>query len=131
MNETTQTEEVIVTAADSIALLKVQLRALEAQELEKLPLATEEQMAKLLDCTRSIRSDVSPKDLGLNVKFRLDSVQNALLNVAKAEHEKAVNVPAVKEEAAEMVRMGHLQSFRLKMSKQGLGFKISGRVCKR
>lgn len=119
----------IVTNADTIRFLKFQLRELEAQEVEKLDLATDTQMTALLDNVRAVRTDRTPKDLGLNVFYRLDGVQRAKMGVAKAEHEKLCNTPTVKAQAAELVASGHLQSFKLRMTKQGMGFKISGRVC--
>jgi hypothetical protein len=134
MNTTTQTENVTtsnVGATVTAEQLKMQLALIEEARIEKLPDASLEQMAALLELTRSVRCDVTAKDLGLNERFKLDPVQRAMLNVAKAEHEKLINTDKVKDQALECVENGHLTSFKLKMSKAGLTFKITGRAKRR
>ena len=135
MNTTTETENVTTSSNTGATVtaeqLKMQLALMEAARIEALPDATTEQLAALCEMTRSVRSDATAKDVGLNQTFKLDAVQKAMLNVAKAEHEKLINEEAVHEEAVETVRKGHLTSFKLKMSKAGLTFKITGRAKRR
>ena len=131
MNTTTQTENV-TTSNNGVQVtaeqLRMQLALIEAERIEKLPDATLEQLAYLMECTKSVRCDVSPKEIGLNVTFKLDPVQKAQLNVAKAEHEKFINGDEVREQAVDCVRHSHLTSFKVKQSKAGLTFKITGRA---
>lgn len=135
MNTTTQTENVTTTSNNGVQVtaeqLRMQLALIESARIEKLPEATIEQLAQLAECTRSVRSDVTAKELGLNVNFKLDPVQKAMLNVAKAEHEKLINTDEVKEQAIECIENGHLTSFKVKQSKAGLTFKITGRAKRR
>ena len=134
MNTTTQTENVQTSNTGvqvTAEQLRMQLALIEAARIEKLPDASIEQLALLTECTKAVRSDVTPKEIGLNSKFKLDPVQKAMLNVARAEHEKLINTDAVKNQAVECVKAGHLTSFKIAQSKAGLTFKITGRAKRR
>lgn len=122
---TTQTEEGTTTIAD----LRKQLAELEAKRIAALPTAQPEQMAALIELTRGVREETTVKDLGLNVTFRLTPVQKATLGVARAEHVEFINKPEVRKQAADTVLgAAELSTYKVRAGKNGLTFKIAGRL---
>lgn len=122
---TTQTEEGTTTIND----LRKQLAELEAKRIASLPKAEPEQIAALLDLTRSVREETTAKEIGLNERFRLTPVQRATLAVARAEHIEFINKPEVRKQAADTVLgAAELVTYKVRAGKGGLTFKIAGRL---
>ena len=82
-----------------------------------------------LQCKGSVHRghETEQRSEGFSVNFRCEQSRN----VAKAEHEKLINTDEVKEQAIECIENGHLTSFKVKQSKAGLTFKITGRAKRR